>query len=93
MAIRMGMDVLFLLRNDEGLMELVTGRFSRCTYRSNLASHKKIPRWQNLNKVSLNSVPAGIKRSPQLNCTNSINSKVVLQRTIDAYQVRYMRRG
>jgi thiamine biosynthesis lipoprotein len=40
MANRMEMEVLFLLRNDEGLMELGTGRFSRCTDRSNLASKK-----------------------------------------------------
>ena len=41
MAQRMEMEVLFLLRNDEGFMELGLGRFGRCTDRSNLVSKKK----------------------------------------------------
>lgn len=38
MAQRMGVDVLFLLRRAEGLVELGLGRFGRSTDRSNLAS-------------------------------------------------------
>ena len=39
MAQRMGMDVLFLLRRAEGLMEIGLGRFGRSEDRSNLVSH------------------------------------------------------
>jgi len=39
MAQRMGMDVLFLLRRAEGLVEIGLGRFGRSPDRSNLASH------------------------------------------------------
>ena len=39
MAQRMGMDVLFLLRRAEGLIEVGLGRFGRSADQSNLASH------------------------------------------------------
>jgi thiamine biosynthesis lipoprotein len=39
MAQRMGMDVLFLLRRAEGLVEIGLGRFGRSPDQSNLASH------------------------------------------------------